>query len=470
MVFCIDCGLTNGKLFLFSETGVCLASTRFVTPLSHERIDTFALREELMTAVRTLMHDSPEPPSSITCISVSGHGNGLYALGETDVLPVGYSSMMQESAEVLPDSKEAFPITLQSSWSGQPLAILSWIKKETPDVYASIKTILFCKDLIRWFMTGTAVTEQTDASAAGLLNAKTLQYDPALLKLYGLEDAKEKFPPVLKSDAIAGRVSQAFSEQTGLPAGIPVLSGLFDVNSSMLGAGILDGSRYAMVAGTWGINAIPVSQPVGIPSITQCCSYFGKEPCVCIDSAPTSCANLEWYVQKLLGESDYGEVNRLVMTAEKSDGLFFLPYLYPPMDAPQAQGGFWGLQPHHGTADLLRAVYEGIVFEHRRRLEKLQAAGLSADGIVLSGGAANSDVFGQMFADVCGLPVSIPAQTQTGALGGAILCLYATGRYASLTEAIERMVSYKKTFVPNPSSYYAAKYEAFLQLFRKIAG
>ena len=85
------------------------------------------------------------------------------------------------------------------------------------------------------------------------------------------------------------------------------------------------------------------------------------------------------------------------------EDLLYLPYLYTPMDLPSAQGGFAGLRPYHDSAAMLRAVFEGIVFEHRYRLEKLQQSGIQANCAVLSGGAANSAVFGQMFADACGL-------------------------------------------------------------------
>ena len=107
-----------------------------------------------------------------------------------------------------------------------------------------MQTILFCKDLLRWFMSGVAVTEETDASAAGLLNWQTGRYDHDLLRIYDLEDASPKLPKIVKSDQIAGYVTESFARKTGLPAGIPILGGLFDVNSCMLGSGITKEGQY----------------------------------------------------------------------------------------------------------------------------------------------------------------------------------------------------------------------------------
>lgn len=456
MILCIDCGLTRGKALLFDEKGCCAGESSFPTPLSGSLIDTHALRARLFQALQGL------DLSAVTAVTVSGHGNGIYAIGKEDVLPVGYSSMVTESADFV---RRTFSITAQSDWAGQPLPILAWLKATQKEVYGSIQTLLFCKDLLRWFLTGTAATEYTDASAAALLNARTGTYDPELLALYGLSDLQSKLPPLLKSDDVGGRVTAAVAQATGLPQGIPVYAGLFDVNSCMLGSGVLDGSAYALIAGTWGINACACDALVESTGITQCCRFFGSAPFVCIDSAPTSCANLEWFSQKVLGDMPYDKVNELVAAAAADDTLLYLPYLYAPMDLPDAKGGFQGVKPHHGAGDLLRAVFEGIVFEHRYRLEKLRSVGCQGSYALLSGGGAASDLMCQMFADVCGIPFQVCCQTQAGALGGAILALTARGVYPDLFAAVKALVAHRATFTPDPSKkdYYEQKYQAFLR-------
>lgn len=82
---------------------------------------------------------------------------------------------------------------------------------------------------------------------------------------------------------------------------------------------------------------------------------------------------------------------------------------------------------------------------------------------MLSGGAANSAVFGQMFADVCGLNIRIPAQPQSGALGGAILGMVSAGIYPDIHTAVDAVVTYTHSFSPNPSvhAYYERKFSRF---------
>lgn len=466
MFLCVDCGLTNTKVMLFSHAGVCIAGTSFSTPLNGICVDTQELRFGLIACIKEILMSHPD--TEVNMVVVSGHGNGLYAIGNTDVFPLGWSSMVIESAPVLPKPTDVFALTAQTSWPGQPLAILAWLKQTKPDIYKGIQKIMFCKDLLRWFMTGVATTEPTDASAAGLLNAETGNFDPALLALYGLEDAWDKLPALLPSDAVAGYVSEDFSQNTGLPMGTPVLGGLFDVNSCMLGAGITDSNCISLIAGTWGINAVTSPILARSNTITQCCRFYGMEPYVCIDSAPTSCSNLEWFAKNIMESTDFAQLSEIVRTQPADPELLYLPFLYAPMDLPSVQSGFIGLRPHHTKADMLRAVFEGIVFEHRRRLKKLETLGFVKKGvpIVLSGGAANSPVFGQLFADVFGREVRIPIQTQAGAMGGVLLCCCALGLYNSPAEAIHALVRYGAIYTPNKQVELCLieKYHRFVSL------
>ncbi len=469
MILCIDCGLTKGKLLLLTREGICRGEVSFHTPLHHEQIDTFALRSHLFAAIRELLAQDGCDAQQVSCITVSGHGNGLYLLGEKDVLPVGYSSMFRDSAPYLPEPGKTFPIILQTDWAGQPLPILAWVKDTKPEIYEQAKTILFCKDLLRWFLTGVAATEPTDASAAGLLDARTGAYSVPLLSVYGLEDAAEKLPAIINSDAVGGVVTETVSTLTGLRAGTPVLGGLFDVIGCMLGTGVINAGDYAMVAGTWGIQAVPSATLVETKEITQCCQFIGKLPYVCIDSAPVSCSNLEWFSQTVLRHQNYEEANQLVAEAQMDEELLYLPFLYAPMDMPKAEGGFVNLRAHHTAASMMRAVYEGIVFEHCRRLEKLKKECGECRQVILSGGGAKSPILVQMLADVCGINVLIPKQMQAGAMGGAIMALSAMGEYPDLQSAVKNLVQYQEIYRPNPENqaYYAGKYQAYLAALRR---
>ena len=84
------------------------------------------------------------------------------------------------------------------------------------------------------------------------------------------------------------------------------------------------------------------------------------------------------------------------------------------------RAGFYGIAGWHGEGHLLRALFEGVAFEHRRHVDVLRSAGVRFDSATLSGGGARSAVWPQMFADVLGIPITVAACAETGALGAAI--------------------------------------------------
>ena len=90
----------------------------------------------------------------------------------------------------------------------------------------------------------------------------------------------------------------------------------------------------------------------------------------------------------------------------------------------------------HGEGHLLRALFEGVVFEHRRHIERLRDAGAVIDQATLSGGGARSAVWAQMLADCLGIPISVADGDETGALGAALSAGVGVGLFSGYDEAV----------------------------------
>lgn len=463
---CIDCGLTKLKAVLQSISGEMLCERCCDTPVSGDLIDVKKIKHLLVEMIGAMITQNSIDAEDILAVSTSGHGNGVYILDKNGECSCGYSSMFTHSQPYTPKTELTFPITMQTSWSGQPLAILSYIKNKKPQLFSAIDKIMLCKDVIKFILTDTVTTDYTDASAAGLLNGKTSDYDKNLFKIYGLEDHENIFPKLCKCTDVIGNISEEFSKLSGLSKKTLVVGGLFDVNSCMLGSGVTEANKYAIIAGTWGINSAVSNTPVLNDSITECCIFTYPGQYVCIDSAPTSCGNLEWFLRNVVSGLGYEEVNKIVLQQPTDKNLLYFPYIYKPMDL-HMQGGFLGLNADHTYKDMLRAIYEGIVFEHTYRLEKLKNAGICYNSAALTGGAANSEVFCRMFADITGLEIHTTSQSQAGALGGAMICSVATGMHGSIKAAAEEMVKPKDIFYPEKNDYYKEKFELFKKIITK---
>jgi erythritol kinase len=150
-----------------------------------------------------------------------------------------------------------------------------------------------------------------------------------------------------------------------------------------------------------------------------------------------------------------------------ADPLAFMPYLSPageraPFHDPRARGGLLGLSLQHRRETVARSIFEGLAFAVH---DCLQAAG-QPDELRVCGGGAASSYWCKLIADVTGVPVRRPVDSQSGAKGALVTALVATGRQRDFDTAAAALVRVGDTFEPDPDlrDHYAGAYERFLEL------
>lgn len=399
-------------------------------------------------------------PARIAAIGLAGHGNGLYLLDKAGAPLLGIQSLDSRAAALAADldasvGAELHAICGQRPWPSQTPALLAWVKAHQPKVYARAGTLCFAKDIIGWHLTGERATEVSDMSGAGLLRLPEVGYDAGLLSLYGLSDAMPLLPRLCQPTEVVGHVTPAAASATGLRAGIPVVAGYFDVVASALGSGAIGPGTASIVLGSWSINQVFADTPARDPDVFMIAA-FGPGRFANMDNSATSAVNLEWYVRTLIERNGYkgdafAQVNALVgRAAMAAADPMFHPFLYGGRHGAHQRGGFYGLAGWHDEGHLLRALYEGVAFEHRRHVEVLRKAGSGIGQVFLSGGGTRSPHWPQMMADVLGLPVRLGSAEETGALGGAIAAAVGTGLHASEEAAVAAMTTQRAVLLPDP--------------------
>jgi L-xylulokinase len=313
-------------------------------------------------------------------------------------------------------------------------------------------------------------------SGAGLLRMPDCSYDDRLMALYGLEDAEQLLPRLVGPAEIAGRVSRRAAAETGLAEGTPVIGGFFDVVAGAMGAGAIAPGEASIIVGTWSINQVFSAEPVHDRRVFMVAG-FGPGRFVNIESSATSAANLEWYVRELVErgahvDDPFGRCNALVGSVTPSaDDPLFHPFLYGSGQYPAARAGFYGIAGWHREAHLLRALFEGVMFEHRRHVEVLAAAGVAFGRAVISGGGSRSPHWPQIFADGLGVPVTVAAARETGALGAAIGAGVGVGLFADYEAGMAAMVRPAAAFAPDPAmrDHYDRRYRMYTRLTEAMA-
>ncbi|HEY9096409.1 MAG TPA: FGGY-family carbohydrate kinase, partial [Hydrogenophaga sp.] len=440
----LDAGNTMTKVVLFDVEGREIMAVRRRNPIlfpapDHTERDPQAMWDDLCEAVRELLQEGNVPPESIAAVSVSGYGAGLYLVDASGrAVRPGIMSTDARVTQLLSEWEAAGlgdrsgQCTQQRLWNGQSAPLLAWLSAHEPHAAAVSHAVLFCKDYLRAQLCGDISTDPTDAGISGLLNVAAGDYPHDFHGSLGLTAWRSKLPRVGASTDVVGGVSATAAQATGLRAGTPVVRGLVDVCAAALASGVQHPSQLSMIAGTFSISStlhaaprldtVPLLQtayPVG--------GYF-----LASEGSATSASNFEWYCKSILGpesatyaaslgKSIYevcGE--RVSQVMDRPNDILFFPFLFGgPAGAP---AGLLGLKAEHNGADVLRAIFEGIVFSHKLDTDALLTGADSAKvtSIRLAGGAVNSSVWCQMFADILGLPVEVTEGNEVGARGTAI--------------------------------------------------
>lgn len=475
----VDAGNTVIKAVLFDTEGHQVAQCAIdghssFPEAGHVERDLAELWQNGCTAIRQVISTSGVDPRKVLGIGCAGHGNGLYLLDRALQPLKGIQSLDNRAADIAAELDRENGAALQARclqrpWPAQTPSLLAWIRRHAPDIYARIGAVLFCKDYINYRLTGRLTNDVSDLSGAGLLAMPQATLDEELLGLYHLEDALPFFPERVQSADIVGHVTAEAARSTGLAEGTPVIGGFFDVVSSAMGSGVIHPGEASVIAGTWSINQVFADRPVISPDVFMVAT-FGEGRYVNIESSATSAANLEWYVHRLRG--DHGqeafercnaEVGKVV---PRADDPFFHPFIFGSRLGAEFRGGFYGLAGWHGEGHMLRALFEGVCFEHRRHIEVLRNAGLPVERAAMSGGGSRSPHWPQMMADVLEIPLTVAEARETGALGAAIGAAVAIGLYPTYEEAVAAMTRAAREFQPQPGKveHFRRRYRLYTEL------
>ncbi|AVO37523.1 FGGY-family carbohydrate kinase [Pukyongiella litopenaei] len=483
----LDAGNTVIKAVLFDAEGRQVAlhalDGHSATPApGHVERDIDELWRNATQAIRGCIQKAGIDAAGIAAIGCAGHGNGLYLLDRDGGSLLGVQSLDTRAAgmadQLRAEKGDALhALCLQKPWPAQTPMLLAWIRQHRPALYAQIGTVLLCKDVLTYRLTGERVSDLSDMSGCGLTRMPECRYDDTLLALYGLSDAREMLPRLIDPAEVAGTVTPDAAEATGLVAGTPVIGGYFDVIASAMGSGVVSEGEASLIAGTWGINQVFSARPAVDPTVFMVAA-FGPDRFVNIESSATSAANLEWYVREFVErgahhDDPFGYCNSQIgNVAPGKDDPFYHPFLYGSGQGAEFRAGFYGIAGWHSEGHLLRALFEGVMFEHRRHVEVLKSAGLPIARAVLSGGGSRSPHWPQMFADCLGIPITVSAAQETGALGAAIGAACATGEAAHYEEAVARMTRVARRIEPvaEMAGHYAARYDTYLDLIETMRG
>lgn len=476
----LDCGTTATKAVVFDlegrELGTAVAPSRHVSP--HPRWverDMDDLWGDCVEVIAGAIREAAASTVDIVGVGVTGHGDGVYLVdGAHRPVRPAILSLDSRALELVEGwrangvADEALRLTGLRPWPGSPVALLSWLRVNEPEALSRARYCLSCKDWVKLRLTGNVTTDFTEANWY-LNDFRTQDYSPAALRLYGLEGLARLRPHVADSCVVVGGVTKEASAKTGLAVGTPVVAGLHDIDASAIGNGATQPRQLAIIAGSFSINEVISSAPAVDPR-WSCHNFVNRGQWLNSAFSPASSANLEWFVREVCREQGFDFASREVSAIlDRRREVWFMPFLYGSPIAHNSSAAFIGLRGWHGRAEMLRALFEGVVFNHKMHVEALMSA-LQISDARLAGGGSRSPVWCQMFADALELPVAVAAAGEAGALGAAACAGVGVGAFATLEQAVDQMVRVAATYEPNAGGAESLRdgYEKYLELTRLL--
>ena len=409
--------------------------------------------------------------NSIRQIAFTGQAESLVVLG-ADGKPVmnAISWMDERSTEECKILEKQFPHEICEAVTGQmavlptwPATKILWLQKNKPEIYAAADTYMLLKDYVVYYLTGEKKCDMSIATFSFYFDIYKKCYWQEMLDAIGVK--LSQLPELVEPCSVAGTLKAGLVPD--IEPGTAVNVGTLDHFAGMIGTGNIAPGGVTLSTGT--VMAMAVMADESMSHNTGIAMHYGFLPDthVMLPVVESGGVSLEWFRRACMKNITYDEMNATLARRGRND-LLFLPYLVgtsaPEFDA-DAKGVFWGLRQEHDCIDMAGAIMEGVGYVLQKNLLHIHANGIHLENIIATGGGAKSPIWCQLYADITGLPVRIPAEKEAACLGAAMIAAVADGKYADFAAASKELVSFSKEYTPNPSEHFEKKYRRFCKLY-----
>jgi len=432
--------------------------------------------EQTVACIKELVASLKIPKDGIKAMSFSGQMHGLVALDEAnEVLQPAILWCDNRTEAECEDITQFFgkeklsDIVGNKALTGFTAPKILWTKKNRPEVFNKIKHIMLPKDYVNFKLTGDYATDVSDASGMLLLDVERRQWSKDMLEFIGINEAM--LPKLHESYEVTGTVTDEVKALLGLEGEILVVAGAGDQAAGAVGTGTVEEGVVSVTLGTSGVvfaahETYAVDQAGN--RLHAFCHANGKYHSMGVMLSAANC--LDWWVKKVnIGVSFETLLEEAAQVEAGANKLIFLPYLMgerTPYADPDAKGAFIGMTMATERGHMTRAVLEGVAFGLRDSLEILKDLNVPVNEVRVIGGGAKSVLWKQILADVFGTEIQEINTNQGGGLGGAILAAVGAGKYATVEEGCQRMISVINKIAPIDDN--VVKYNGVYPLFKKL--
>lgn len=466
VILVVDTGSSSMRGILFDRNGTVLFSHQIKYSMTVGADDSAVMEAEIFTQcmkeiARCVAAEIHQQSYSLLAVSLDSQRSSVLAVDE-HIRPL-HPILMWYDKRCADICSSFSPETLRTIYDrcGMRLTQVSsapkilWMKRNLPQIYASAHKLIGIHDYLLHLLTGVLVTDATCACRTALMDIRTFDWSDELLSIFEID--REKLCPILRPGSIVGRITPAFSGETGLPC-VPVVSAGGDQQCCLMGQGFLEKGILSINSGSASYLAIPVASPYLDPKAEVNLSAFcGDSPWV-LEAANMGSGTLyQWFNQNFYhcggNSKDTTLINQEVASQPPGcDGLIcyadFAGRGCPNTD-PHARGIFTNIGLQHTRASFARAILEGVCFDICSCIDYIEGLGIPVEQIQSTGGLTNFSVFNQILADITGKEIWVCTNaeaTATGAFFVACSALQLSGSYTTRRNSCQR-------YLPDPATH-----------------
>ncbi len=291
-----------------------------------------------------------------------------------------------------------------------------------------------------WRLTGGKIhaTDATNASRTLMFNIHQQDWDEELLDV--LSVPATLLPEVLDCADDYGLTSNALIGQE-----IPIAGVAGDQQAALIGQACFE---PGMIKSTYGTGCFMVLN-TGEQAFTSNNRLLttvgyrlsGKTSYALEGSIFVAGAAVQWLRDGIGIIESAHQTEALAESLDSNDGVYLVPAftgLGAPHWDPDARGAIFGITRDTGPAQLVRATLESVCYQTFDLLEAKRRDGLEPTRLRVDGGMVQNNWLCAFLADVLGIIVERPVQTETTALGAAYLAGLQIGLFDSIDDIARR--------------------------------
>ena len=421
--------------------------------------------------VKDLLSKTNTAPETVASLAVDFHSCSVM-LCKRDGTPLR-DCIIWMDVRAATESDEINTVTGESLSPEWMPAKLMWLKRNEPSLYDQAEVFCEAEDWINYMLTGKW-SININCSVNWGYNSEAGCFSSSFYEKINLPDALQKFPAdhVFAVGDIIGNLTEHSATHLGLLTNTIVACGGIDSSIGILGMGAVEEGKLALCTGSSNLAMVLTKKPLfNTNGVNLGPNHLIHGYYTDYRGQTASGSVIQWAKRTLYPDLPDASAYR-IMDEEASripigsEGLLVIDYFqgnkHPYLDG-SVRGMIYGLSLSHTRAHIYRALLEGICYETAHLIKQFNDVGRPIHEVSLSGGFANSSLLLSILADVTGVKVNIPENSQCSCLGSGIVAATAAGAWKNLQEASNNMTHFRTTIYP--SNENALKYHKLLSLY-----